>query len=112
MDTLNEEQLVRIEIDLDKLKENQLNESFLAMFGSTIKILLQTMFGEQHVPAILRGRRSDVDAFARTLGSEKNYLQSVAKNGLDNPKTFQNKSKLEMAIKNFEAETGLIWPFK
>ena len=112
MEPLNEEQLVSIEIDLDKLKENQLNESFLAMFGSTIKIILQTMFGGPYVNTILRGRRSDVDAFARTLGREKNYLQSVTKNGLDNPATFKNKSKLEMAIKNFEAETGLVWPFK
>jgi len=112
MEPLNEEKLVRIEIDFDELKKNQLNESFLAMFGGAIKLLLNGMFGGHHVPAWLKGTRSDVNAFAQTLGREKNYIQSVTKHGLDNPQTFQNKSKLELSIKNFEAETGLIWPFK
>ena len=114
MAILNEEQLVSIEFDLEEMKKNKgrLDESWLAMFGSTIKIILQDMFGGPKAPVGIRGSRSDVNAFARTLGREKNYLESVARNGLDDPRTFKNKSKLEMAIKNFEGETGLIWPFK
>jgi len=103
MQPLNEEQLVRIEIDLDELKENKLNESFLTMFGATIKILLDGMFGGRHVPAYIRGTRADVNAFARTLGQEKSYM---------NAQTYKNKSKLDLAVKNFESETGLRWPFK
>tara|TARA_R110002020_G_C15948886_1_gene745414 strand:+ start:115 stop:453 length:339 start_codon:yes stop_codon:yes gene_type:complete len=112
MDTLNEEKLVAIEIDFNELKKNKLNESFLAMFGSTIKLILDGMFGGAHVPAYLRGTRSDVNAFATTLGREKKYLEAAKKYGLDDPRTFQNKSKLQKAAQNFEAETGLKWPFK
>lgn len=111
MDPINEEQLIRIEIDLEELKKNKLNESFLAMFGSTVKLLLNGMFGE-YVPAHVRGTREDVNAFAQTLGREKNYIEAVSQYGLDDPRIYQNKSKLEMAVRNFEASTGLTWPFK
>jgi len=117
MESLNEEQLVSIEIDLDELKKNQLNESWLAMFGGVIKLILGKMFSPAYVkPAggfvSVRGSRNEVNSFARTLGREKKYLEALTKFGLDDPRTFQNKSKLTLAIKNFEAQTGLIWPFK
>tara|TARA_R110000824_G_scaffold204310_1_gene388989 strand:- start:77 stop:421 length:345 start_codon:yes stop_codon:yes gene_type:complete len=114
MESLNEEQLVSIEIDLEELKKNEMNESFLTMFGATIRILMQKMgFGkEKRIPFHLRGKRSDVNAFARTLGREKQYVTVSKKYGLQDPRTYQNKSKLDLAIKNFEAETGLTWPFK
>ena len=41
---LNEEKIVEIEIDLEELKRNQLNESFLSMFGGAIKLILDRMF--------------------------------------------------------------------
>jgi hypothetical protein len=119
MQPLNEEQLVSIEIDLDQLKKNQLNESWLAMFGGVIKLILDKMFSPAHVKPRgdrgflnVKGSRSDVTSFARTLGREKKYLEAITKFGLDDPRTFQNKSKLTMAIKNFEASTGLKWPFQ
>ena len=119
MEILNEEQLVGVEIDLEELKKNkdQINESWLAMFGGVVKLLLDKMFaGPYRQPRSdlfsIRGSRSDVTSFAQTIGREKRYLEAVSKYGLDDPRTFQNKSKLDLAIKNFQAETGLTWPFK
>ena len=111
---LNEDQILEVEIDLEELKKNSLNESFLAMFGSSIKLLLDRMFGPpQSYPSYnIKGSRSDVQSFARALGNEKNYLEAVKKYGLDDPKTFKSKTALDKAVKGFEKETGLKWPFK
>ena len=40
---LKEDKLTEIVIDLDKLKENRLDESFLAMFGYHIKTILSLL---------------------------------------------------------------------
>lgn len=115
MDLLNEEEIVSIHIDLEELKKNELNESFLAMFGSSIKLILDRMFGGRvGSPAgwAISGSRGDINSFARTVGREKKYIESSKKYGLDNPKTFQDKRKLDKAIKGFEKDTGLKWPFK
>jgi len=112
---LNEDQVVQIEIDLEELKKNELNESFLAMFGGAIKMILNRMFAApQSYPSFYKvtGSRSDVTAFARALGNEKNYLEAASKYGLDNPHTFKSKAALDKAIRGFEKDTGLKWPFK
>jgi len=112
VELLNEEEIVAIEIDLDELKKNKINESFLAMFGAGIKIILDRMFGGSVAPLSVRGSIADVNSFARTLGREKRYIESTKKHGLDDPRTYKSKSKLEKAIANFEKDTGLKWPFK
>ena len=115
MNLLNEEEIISIHIDLEELKKNELNESFLAMFGSSVKLILDRMFGGRvGSPASwsISGRRGDVDSFARTLGREKKYIESSREHGLDNPKTYQNKRKLDKAIQGFEKDTGLKWPSK
>lgn len=113
---LNEDQVVQIEIDLEELKKNELNESFLAMFGGAIKMILDRMFstGTPHYSGFykVKGSRRDVTAFARTLGSEKKYLEAASQYGLDNPKTYKSKKVLDKAITGFEKSTGLKWPFK
>lgn len=112
MESLNEEQLVSIELDFEELKKNRLDESFLTMFGGIIKILMDGMFGGRFVPASMRGSRRDLTSFARTIGREKRYLDAAKNHGLDDPRTYQNKQKLDLAAKNFKATTGIEWPFK
>lgn len=89
-----------------------INESWLAMFGGIIKIILNRMFGNLGTPLQVRGSRKQVDSFLGTLEREKKYLDSFMKYGLDNPETYKNKIALNHAIKSFERETGIEWPFK
>lgn len=117
MELLNEEEIVSIEIDLEELKKNKLNESFLAMFGTAIKMILGRMFDSTPGWAktsqfSILGKRSDVESFAKTIGREKRYLDSAKKHGLNHKKTYADKKKLEKAILSFKKDTGLTWPFK
>jgi hypothetical protein len=114
---LNEDQIVEIEIDLEQLKKNEMNESFLGMFGSQIKLMLSYMFREpgfsrKVTPFYLRGSEKDVESFARALGNEKKYIETAKKHGLDNPTTYKSKTALTRAVKAFERQTGIKWPFK
>ena len=82
-----------------------------ACFGAWVKILLRRMFGNASMPVKIKGSRSEVESFARTLGGEKRYIESASRYGLDDPRTYKNKAKLTKAINNFERETSLKWPF-
>jgi len=110
MEKLKEEALSSIVIDLTN--GDKLDESWLRMMGFGIKAILNRMFGGSSVPVQIKGNKSDVAAFAKTVGKEKKYMDSLRKYGLDNPKTFKNKSKLERAVGDFTRKTGLKWPFK
>ena len=123
MNILNEDKIVSIEIDLDELKKNKMDESFVMMFASTVKLLMDYVTGSLPGSHLgpgrgtfgrfnVKGRRKDVEAFAKTLGKEKKYLEAMKKSGLEDPKTFKSKSALDKAIKGFEKTTGLKWPFK
>ena len=109
---VNEDKLATIVIDLDELKKQELNESFLAMFGGWIEQILGSMFGGRSLPLAVKGSRRDVESFAKTIAGEKSYLETARKYGLDHPTTYKNRAKLQNSIKGFERETGLKWPFK
>ena len=96
MQKLHEDKIVPIEINLGKTSEEKLDESFLRMFGASLKIILQRILGD--------------DIY--TLNREKRYMQSYAKYGLNDPKTYELKYKLDQAVQNFEKSTNLKWPFK
>ena len=106
------DELVPIVIDLEELKNNKLNESFLSMFGGWVEHLLGAMFGVRSPSVSVRGSRRDVESFAKTIGSEKTYIEAAKRYGLDHPTTYKNKAKLDASIKGFERDTGLKWPFK
>jgi len=113
---INEDGSDKIVVDLEKLRENQLNESFLASFGNIIKLILNRMFNQgkgSYGPYIsVRGRKSDINSFIRTLGNEKKYIDAIKRYGLDDPRVVSNKAKLKAAVKSFERTTGIKWPFK
>ncbi len=72
---LHEDQIIGVEIDLEELKKNdQLNESFLRMFGSWVTLLLKGMFGIPLVNMNIKGSPGDVKAFAAAIGNEKCQL--------------------------------------
>lgn len=103
-----------IVIDLTAAKSGELEEfNIFAMMGAGIKELLKLMFGgDSAIPVSVRGSRDDVKSFANTLGREKRYIEAYRKYGLNDPRTYKNKFKLNNSIKNFKKKTGLKWPFK
>ena len=109
---LKEDKLATIAIDFNELRKQELNESFLAMFGGWVEHILGAMFGGRSIPVSVSGSQRDVESFARALGGERSYMEAVKRYGLDHPTTYRNMAKLENSIKGFEKETGLKWPFK
>lgn len=105
-----------IEIDLEEMKKNEdmLNESFLRMYGTVVELILKQMFG---IPifgssSTIKGKPADVKAFARAVGNEKKYIEAAKQYGLNDPKTYKQKGRLDKAVKAFELKTGIKWPFK
>ena len=106
------EELAPIVIDLGAHRRGELDESFLTMFGGAIKSIMQRMFGGASIPVQVKGNKSEVSAFAKAIGSEKRYMKTAAKYGLDNPRTYKDKYKLRKATSDFQKKTGIKWPFK
>ena len=104
--------LVPIEINLNPAETDMLNESWLAMMGGAIQTILTGMFGGKTIPVRISGTRKQVDSFKSALGNEARYLKAMKRYGLDKPETLKTKAQLDRAIKNFERDTGISWPFK
>ena len=100
-------------IDFDKARdeEGKINESWWLTFGAILRWIMPSLYKGSVFPLQVRGSQADVSSFANVLSKEKKYLQSWKNNGLDDPLTYQNKSKLNGAIGKFERITGLRWPF-
>jgi|10_taG_2_1085330.scaffolds.fasta_scaffold13199_2 hypothetical protein len=117
MEKLHEDQIIGVEIDLEELKHNdQLNENFLHMFGTWISVILKGLLGMplygNYGNINIKGKKEDIAAFAKAIGNEKKYIEIAKKHGLNDPQTYQQKSKLDTAVKAFEKVTGIKWPFK
>ena len=99
---------------IDFTKSNKLNESFLLMFGTAIKMILQRMFGQDvYLPDIsVTGSPQQMKSFTTALASEKRYFDSYVRFGLNDPRTYKDRSKLQSSISQFERDTGIKWPFK
>jgi hypothetical protein len=105
--------LTPIVLDLDELKSGTLEEfNVLQQMGSAIKIIMRQMFGGASMPVTVKGSRGDVRSFARTLGREKKYMSAYSKFGLNDPRTYKSRFKLNKSVRDFTRKTGLKWPFK
>ena len=110
----NDDGLIQEEtLDLGAARRGQLNETFLSAFGNAIKMMLSWTFGDNvFFPKKIKGTQKEVESFKRALQSERDYMKTYARLGLNNPKTYKNKYKLDKAVKDFEQTTKLKWPFK
>lgn len=105
--------IVKDVLNLNNLGKQPLNEMVYNKFaGQVQRMLLDLYFGGFDVPLQIMGSTSQVDSFMRALRSEKRYMDSYIKNGLNDPKTMKSKFSLSKAVQKFEKETGLRWPFK
>jgi len=101
-----------VPMEINVSQGGQLDESFVSMFGTAVKMLLQRMFGAHAPPVKISGKKSDVSSFASALSKEKKYMETFRDYGLDNPKTYRSKAQLKTAVSKFERKTGLEWPFQ
>lgn len=103
-------------INLNQVKGDLLNENAYAQFGATVKMWLQTLLGGRPFHTApkfkISGTRGDINSFMKTIGSQTKYIKAASALGLDDPRTFMNKSKFETALRNFERQTGVKWPVR
>ena len=111
---MDDKSLVPIEINLNIMQEDSISETYLRAQGFKIKWLLNQMFGDAapYGGASVSGTPAQIAAFANVLGNEGRYMDIFNKYGLGNPHTFGSKWRLDDAVRRFERETGLKWPFK
>ena len=108
--TIKEDKIAPIVIDLTQ--RNNIDESWLRMFGENIKGILKAMFGGISVPVQVKGSSRDIKSFIGALGGEKKYISTLKRYGLDNPRTYRSRADLDRATSQFERSTGITWPFK
>jgi uncharacterized protein YecA (UPF0149 family) len=60
----------------------------------------------------IKGKKKDVKAYADAIMAEKNYLDAYMEYGKEHPQTVRTRELLDQAVKNFEGNTGIVWPFK
>jgi len=110
---LEDKDLVPTTIDFAEARnaEGNLNESWWLTFGAILRWIMPSLYKGSVFPLQVKGSQAEVSSFANVLSKERKYLKSWKDNGLDDPQTYRNKSKLNGAISQFERVTGLRWPF-
>ncbi len=109
---LTEQELEETVFDLGAARKGQLNENILHVFAAWIEYLLSKMYKGRRIPVKVRGNKLEVTRFTDALVNEKRYMDYIKKYGLDNPMTYNQKAKLDVAIKRFEREAGIQWPIR
>lgn len=109
---LTEDQLEEMVFDLGVARKGQLNENILHVFAAWIEYLLSKMYKGRRIPVKVRGNRIEVQRFTDALVNEKRYMDYIKKYGLDDPMTYKQKTKLNIAIRRFEKEAKINWPIK
>lgn len=99
-----------IEIDLTAGRNGLVNEIWLQMFGTAVKQIMRTMFGGSSIPVNIRGNKSEISAFAKTIARDKKYVKAAAKYGLNDPRVLKDKYKLRKAAAQFKRATGIDYP--
>lgn len=99
-------------LDLNDFKGKELNENILHVLAAWIEYLLSKMFKGRRIPVKVRGNRIEVERFTDALVNEKRYMDFIRKYGLDDPMTYKQKARLDVAIKRFERESGINWPIR
>jgi hypothetical protein len=112
VEKLTEEQLESYVFDLGVARKGQLDENILHVLAAWIEYLLSKMFKGRRIPVRVRGNRIEVERFTDALVNEKRYMNMIKKYGLDDPMTYKQRGKLDVAIRRFEREAGINWPIR
>ena len=85
-------------LDFSKLDEG-LAEQGARLKGALMKMLgLEDYFRMFPVPSSIRGTSKQVSSFRNAAMGEKKYMAAVKKHGLNNPRTFTSKTRLNSAV--------------
>ena len=112
MKKLTENELQEVIFDLGAARKGRLDENILHVFAAWIQYLLSKMFKGRKVPVKVRGNRIEISAFTDALVNEKRYMDYIKKYGLDDPMTYKQKGKLDLAIHKFGREAKINWPIR
>jgi hypothetical protein len=102
----------KLVIDLNdkNLKEFR---SALTPFAIGVRNMLLDMYQAGFdIPVSIKGTQAQIESFFKALKNEKRYMDSYMKYGLGDSRSMINKRDLDSAVRGFEDETGLRWPFK
>jgi len=106
------------ELVKDTLNLNQLNTPLSERvriynkFAGEIEGLLLSLYqAGVDVPINITGTTTQIDSFSKALAREKRYMDSYLNHGLNDARTLNSRHKLADAVKKFENETGIRWPF-
>jgi alpha/beta superfamily hydrolase len=117
---------------IDFTKKRLLTESWMKAFGSWNKTFLKYLYGkdvtmtadltshkmmneedeDNSLKFVIRGEYKDVQAYAKAIMAEKEYLDYYIKFGEDHFQTKKQKELLDQAVNFFQRTTGIRWPFK
>lgn len=104
--------LIKPTIDLNQIGK-PITEAYYTAFANQVRSMMLDLYSMGFdVPMNITGTSSQVDTFMKALKSEKRYMDSYLKHGLNDPKTMSSKHALSNSVRQFELETGLRWPFK
>jgi N-dimethylarginine dimethylaminohydrolase len=102
------------------LSVETINESWLTMFGTAIKYILNQMFGKmpsdaqianlrkafmkesQESNIVIKGTQEQIDQLIQTLAKEKNYMVHYMEHGLSDDRTREAKQELYKAIRDYK----------
>ncbi len=102
------DQTITIDLSAARLDEG----AYSKFAGQMERLLWQLYDSGVNVPINIIGKPSQVDSFMSAVKKEKRYMDAYINSGLDSPKTLNSRYALDHAVKRFELETGLKWPFK
>ena len=108
------DELVRTVIDLNAKATPELAEGgYYSQFSLKVNdALLGLYYAGISQPLSLKGTPTQIESFTKALSREKKYMDSYLENGLNDSRTLNNRHNLMDAVKRFEQETGLRWPYK
>ena len=102
-----------VQLNLNHKDGAVIKESFYSDFSNDVHFLMQSLYNGRapDLKISLSGNQSQIMSFFTALQREKRYMDAFMKHGLNNAQTMSSKYKLDDAVRKFEFETGLRWPF-
>ena len=103
----------KFHICLNHRNATTLTEDVYSQFSNDVYFLMQSLYAGRapDMRISLNGNQAQITAFFTALNREKKYMDAFNKYGLNDAQTMNSRWQLQDAVRKFEGETGLRWPF-